>query len=294
MTVAHFDNWQRSAAQPGVHPYNRCSPNLVLVGDHLIVTWGGQILGCYNLRSIIGGTSTSSHAYGAARDWGWDIDIHRGPGRQILVDIIIPWLIAHSEPLGIQAIHDYYGGRIWRSNRANDANGGWRQQPLGQQMGRSWARWIHLETNIAAWADSRPIADRIAPPDPVPPPPINLTPVGGLSMYQSTRPARVLDTRALGAPLAAGSTTTVDCRVPDDATAVFVNVTAVGADSAGYVTAWGTGDRPNTSDLNLDGPGQVRVNGTFVDVDAAGRIRIYTDVRTHLLVDVKGYMREAV
>lgn len=161
MTVATtFDDWQRSGLTPGRAPYNRCSPNLEQIVAYLRRSWGGQTVGCYVSRPVVGGSAPSSHAFGAALDWRYE---NPGPGRRTLLDVILPWLIGNSAELGIQALHDYVGSRIWRANRSGDANGGWKAQKPGPQMGQSWAQWIHVEVNRAAWADGRTVDQRLAP-----------------------------------------------------------------------------------------------------------------------------------
>lgn len=160
MAIAtEFSDWQRSSAKPGRAPYDRCSPNLDAIGRYLRARWGGQSLGCYVVRPVVGGSRPSSHSYGAALDWRY---ANPGPGRDVLLRDILPWLVNHSAELGIQALHDYVGSRIWRANRSGDANGGWKKQSPGSQMGQSWAQWIHVEVHPDAWADGRSVEDRIA------------------------------------------------------------------------------------------------------------------------------------
>ena len=169
MTVAtEFFDWQKCGLDYHRAPWNTCSPALVSLGEYLIATWGGKRLGCHNDRDIIDGGAISSHAFGAALDWRYQ---DPGCGRRTLLDVVIPFLISNSKELGVQAIHDYVGSRIWRCNRANDANGGWRDQPHGSQMGQSWALWIHIEVNKSQWSDGRSVQEKIggSKPDPWPP-----------------------------------------------------------------------------------------------------------------------------
>jgi hypothetical protein len=103
-------------------------------------------------------------------------------------------------------------------------------------------------------------------------------------------PARVLDTRAAARPTA-GSTTHVALpgeSLPPDATAVLVNVTATDSAGASYVAAWGAGERPLASFLNLDGAGQTRAATTITAV-ADGGFHLYSHAGEHLLVDLIGY-----
>ena len=65
--------------------------------------------------------------------------------------------------MGIQAIHDYKGGRIWRSTRFDGRGAYWlAQKPSSTGMGQSWAGWIHIEVHADAWFDPRSVEERIA------------------------------------------------------------------------------------------------------------------------------------
>ncbi|HWL42491.1 MAG TPA: hypothetical protein VNQ73_06065 [Ilumatobacter sp.] len=82
------------------------------------------------------------------------------------------------------------------------------------------------------------------------------------------------------------------CHVPDSASAVYVNVTAVHPSAAGYLTVWPCDQpRPATSNVNYL-PGQVRPNAVLskISLDGNGQICIYTLAETHLIVDVSGYV----
>jgi hypothetical protein len=116
---------------------------------YLLEQAGGQFLGCYNPRPIRGGTKWSTHAFGAAIDWGYG-ERHSGPGRDIAMDVVVPWLIANHEELGVQQIHDYGGGRYWQSFR------GWVMRAPGSGLSDS----LHIETNKDSWDISTPVVSR--------------------------------------------------------------------------------------------------------------------------------------
>jgi WD40-like Beta Propeller Repeat len=107
-------------------------------------------------------------------------------------------------------------------------------------------------------------------------------------------PTRLVDTRT-GARPAAGATVPVDIRgrggVPlTGVSAVVLNVTAVNGTAKGFVTAWPSGvDRPLASSLNLERAGQTIPNQVIVPVGSDGRVNLYTDQGTHLVVDVAGW-----
>jgi hypothetical protein len=81
--------------------------------------------------------------------------------RLVLENDVLPWLIANSAELNVQAIHDYSAGRIWRSDRGDGRGAYWKAQPPGGGMGAAWAQWIHIEVHADGWADARPIETRI-------------------------------------------------------------------------------------------------------------------------------------
>lgn len=174
MTVqTQFHNWQDRPLQPDP---KRCAPLCITWRNYLLDTWGGQDLGCYVARPVVGGSSPSSHGSGAAHDWRYQ---DPGIGRQRMLDEVLPWLIDNSQELGIQAIHDYVGCRIWRppatSGRPAQVSPecGWRAQSPGSQMGQSWALWLHLEVLNTRWSDTRSVdemlSDSPAPgPTPIP------------------------------------------------------------------------------------------------------------------------------
>ena len=90
MTVntTKFTNWQ-DGRQPGP-PLTTCSPALVSIDAYLQKRWGGSNLGCLGSRAVRDGNAWSSHAFGAARDWRYE---NPGPGRQVLLDEALPFLI---------------------------------------------------------------------------------------------------------------------------------------------------------------------------------------------------------
>lgn len=157
-----FFNWQ-GGLQPGA-PFDRFSPNLAAVNDELGKRFGGQFLGGYGVRPVRAGEAWSSHAFGAAFDRRFDDDAARAQA--------ILFLLANHEVLGVQAVHDYIGCRIWRVNRypGQPVASWWRpQQPSSATgMGQSWARWLHVETDRSNWSRTTPVAQRLNG-TPVPP-----------------------------------------------------------------------------------------------------------------------------
>ena len=111
---------------------------------------------------------------------------------------------------------------------------------------------------------------------------------------ETVEPFRIMDTRKTGKPRA-GQTVAVDLkgRLPADAIAVVANVTAVETEGGGFVTAYRFGQsRPLASCLNY-GLGEVRASAVMVKLgSSSGRFgfQLYTMARSHLVVDVIGYM----
>ena len=114
--------------------------------------------------------------------------------------------------------------------------------------------------------------------------------------FVSVAPARVLDTRSGGGPLAAMAVRSVQVAgaagVPSSGvSAVVVNVTVVGAGASGYVSAYADGaPRPQVSNVNFS-RGETVPNLAVVPVGSDGKIALFNGSTgaTGLLVDVAGY-----
>jgi hypothetical protein len=161
MTVAtKFYNWASTDIPPGVAPYNKCAPALTSLNKYLMDRWGGQSLGCYNVRKIKGTDRQSTHSWGAARDYRY---ADPGPGRRVAVREIIPFLINNSAELGVQAIHDYVASRIWRASWVSRTSDGWRdvKPSPNNGMGASWATYLHIEVNQSQWNDGRSVEEKL-------------------------------------------------------------------------------------------------------------------------------------
>jgi hypothetical protein len=126
-------------------------------------------------------------------------------------------------------------------------------------------------------------------------------PPGTVSTFN---PARLIDTRPGsqtidhrqegGGLVGAGSITAVQVTgrgvVPTGVSSVVLNVTVTGPTAAGYLTVFVCdAAQPNSSSLNYAADTTV-ANLVVAKVGAAGTVCIFTPARTHLLVDVGGYM----
>lgn len=178
----NFFNWATSGLPYSEPPFEDCSPNLVQLRKYLRERWGGYSLGCEGDRPIREGTAISSHAFGAAEDWRYTpvVSGSKDVPRHVAIGEVLPFVINHSAELHIDAIHDYFGDRIWRAGRTPytaDAHTSWwkQQNGNGSGMGETWATYFHFETNYDGWGDATAIVDRLhgAPPDPGPTPPVD-------------------------------------------------------------------------------------------------------------------------
>lgn len=136
-------------------------------------------------------------------------------------------------------------------------------------------------------------------------------PATGAGLYDPLAgPVRVCDTRGgnpsgLSGPaaqcnanrLGAGATRAVGVApnfgVPVGASAVVANITAVGSDGPGYLTAFPAGkSRPTAATLSY-GKGQIIPNRVIVPLGAGGVFDIYSLSATDVVVDISGYYTAA-
>jgi hypothetical protein len=145
-----YTNWHDGRTPAA--PFNTCSPNLLQIRDYMADQYGMWYLGCYTRRKIRGGTRWSAHAFGAALDLSYrrDDDHPNAPTREQIETVIIPWLEANADTLGIQRIHDYWARRYWQAGR------GWINRPPGGRNDH-----IHLEVTEQTWGWDTPVAERL-------------------------------------------------------------------------------------------------------------------------------------
>ncbi len=129
------------------------------------------------------------------------------------------------------------------------------------------------------------------------------TPVGapaGATRFVPLPPSRLLDTRIAtditgGAALVAGQGIDVQVAgrggVPaTGVAAVVLNVTAAQATAPGFVTVWPFQQpKPTVSNLNVTAAQQNIANLVTVRLGADGKVSMYSQSGTHLVVDVAGY-----
>lgn len=133
---------------------------------------------------------------------------------------------------------------------------------------------------------------------------LGYVPVGGAPV--PVEPARLVETRqtptdvtvdhqyeGLGR-LGPGKTIEFDATgrggVPDGADAVYLNVTAINPDGAGFLTVYPCGtSRPDVSNVNYL-KGDVTPNAVLTSVGTNGQVCIYTLASADIIADVNGYM----
>jgi Cysteine-rich secretory protein family len=143
-------------------------------------------------------------------------------------------------------------------------------------------------------------ANGVAAAPPAPATPLTVAaPSGPAVGFQPLTPARVVDTReSVGATqLLGGVTKTIQITghggVPTGASAVSANLTVVGPVGAGYLTVWNcSAVRPVVSTVNF-AAGEVTPNAATVPLDANGRLCVYANSTTHLVIDVNGYFADS-
>lgn len=115
-------------------------------------------------------------------------------------------------------------------------------------------------------------------------------------LFYGVAPTRILDTRSsLGAsgPVGPGQVIEVAVRgqggVPEQATGVMLNLTAVSPTSDGFLSVFPDGAWPGSSSLNFVA-GQVVANQVFSALSSGGSIRIFNfSGTTHVVADVVAF-----
>lgn len=173
-----FWNFQQLGAPQPVDDFAKAgftSPNLLRIYKYCKEVYGGQLLGIRpNPRTIRNGAAPSTHTWGAL-DWRYE---NPGPGRQVILDELLPLLIEWSLELGVQAIHDYLGDRIWRPpfTSGRGSNGWVKQNGRGSGMGELWAGYLHVEVHPDTWFDERDVRNVLLG-APLQPPVVTIPPV---------------------------------------------------------------------------------------------------------------------
>jgi pimeloyl-ACP methyl ester carboxylesterase len=114
-------------------------------------------------------------------------------------------------------------------------------------------------------------------------------------------PQRLVDTRAVGGPIATGSSRCFQVagvrQIPADAAAVVINLTGVGYTNPGWLTAYPAGQPvPATSTLNFDTAEYAMANGTIIRIGDGGQVCVNVGTvnslpgGTQVIIDTTGYL----
>ncbi len=111
----------------------------------------------------------------------------------------------------------------------------------------------------------------------------------GAGRFVAVDPTRVVDTRRSGERGDTELRVPIPAGVPADASALAVSITAVGAETSGFLSVYPAGGaRTETSVVNTDEHNDTRANAVFVSVGADGFI-VFRSMETDVLVDVWGW-----
>jgi hypothetical protein len=123
-------------------------------------------------------------------------------------------------------------------------------------------------------------------------------PATSATAFYTVPPCRVVDTRAAGPALGAGTernfTVSGACGIPNTARAVAANVTVVNATDAGHLRLYPRGSAvPPTSTLNFR-PVAARANNAVLGLGVAGAVAVWTGMerpagQVDFILDVTGY-----
>lgn len=268
-----YYRWQEAGTPHA--PYTKASPNLMELWFYLKRNNWGSFLGCYVYRVVTGGTLWSTHAWGAALDWGYGKDRARALA-------VIDFLILNHVKLGVQMIVDEAYDRTWKCWRDESNGPGWKD---GNVTGGG--TWLHIETDPDNWSNPFPIEWRLtAPPIPPTPPQPTYPPSVEIPLEDNMKliepPARAYDTRSKDGPMKAGETRVIS--IGYSVPGAQINLVAVQPGSDGYMSVWGSGPKPNSSALNYT-TGENVANCVPVHV-VDGAITVYSSAACHLIVDV--------
>jgi hypothetical protein len=114
-------------------------------------------------------------------------------------------------------------------------------------------------------------------------------------------PARLSDTRTSGGPVASGTSrcfqVTGVAGIPADASAVILNVTAVGYSTGGWLTAYPNGRPvPATSTVNFDQSEYAMANNSIMPIGNGGQVCVNVSTinsapgSAHIILDAEGYL----
>ena len=106
---------------------------------------------------------------------------------------------------------------------------------------------------------------------------------------RAVEPVRVLDTRTGGIVPSGGMVEADVGGVAGHPSGAVLNVTATESTGPGFVTVWAAGGpRPDSSNLDVEQAGQTVANLVVTPVAADGKVALFAQTATHLVVDLVG------
>lgn len=208
------------------------------------------------------------------------------PWKQIMASITTDALICLAERWGsgrVFAHKEYCGPGTTQAGRKIDPFGPWENHP--QRFWPDGSSWGPGQGDISAY---RTLIDRKM---------VELSQeiniMNGFVLRPENILPRIFDTRGPAdnfdayKPKAAATFTV---SVPGGAgkTCAIINVATVHSDGPGFLTIWAGGERPTSSDLNFP-VAQAIANEVTVPLAADGSFKVFTNTRTHVFMDLKGY-----
>ena len=160
--------------------------------------------------------------------------------------------------------------------------------------------WESAGTGVTVTTTTSPTVPTV-PTVPATPPatPPAVTPVGAGRLYESRSGTnnKTFDGKQQNVGRTrAGKFATINVTgragVPDDATAVFLNVVAANPSGPGYLTVFACGTKqPLAANVNYNGNGNdISFNAVLAKIGTNGNVCIYTSADTDLIIDVNGYI----
>jgi len=152
MSIAtEYFNYQRAGHNHPLYAKGK-QPGATTLMSYLQRRWTFSNWGIYVVRPVINGKVDSTHSFGTAGNAAYS----PLPGRAVLLNEVLPFLIGNSAEIGIQMIADEGADRIWRADRSPFGNG-WK--PFNIKGG---GPWIHFEIHPDRAKDARTIDEKLS------------------------------------------------------------------------------------------------------------------------------------
>ncbi len=248
--------------------------------DNLAVSWSSKMQGVYATTRIVSGTGDCS-THGLCHN----------PNLGPAVNAIDAKWTAAGENIGtgfdVQGLHNaFMNSPPHFENIVGDYN------RLGVGVvndgdGRIWVTFDFMKGPALAAAEpvqSQPLATS---------PHAAVVPLGGTTRFTVVDPIRVVDTRTVTGPIGAGQVLILQLAqngfTPAGATSVVLNLTAIGTQTDGFLSAYPCGRAmPDVSSVNY-AAGHAVPNLVTVALSTTGTVCIVASTQAHVLADLAGW-----